>query len=91
MGRLLARDDDGTEGRGVSKKQMPIRNGSDRGSNFASIRKDADLLMVFSCMNGNKPMNVRYSTTPKGKRLTNSYVNGRWSGITKSVMHITGA
>jgi hypothetical protein len=62
----------------------------DRGSNFASIRKDADLLMVFSCMNGNKPMNVRYSTTPKGERLTNSYVNGLLSGITKSVK-TTGA
>ena len=42
MGRIPARDDDGIEGRGVSKKRMPICNGSDRGSNFASIRKDAD-------------------------------------------------
>ena len=90
MGRIPAKDDDGIEGRGVSKKRMLIRNGLDRGSNFASIRKDANLLMVFSCVNGNKPMNVRYSTTPKGERLTNSYVNGLLSGITKSVK-TTGA
>jgi len=74
----------------VSKKRMLICNGSDRGSNFASIRKDANLLMVFSCMNGNKPTNVKYSTTPRGKRLTDSFVNGLLSGITKSVK-ITGA
>ena len=48
------RDDEDIEGRGFSKKRMPICNGLDRGSNFASIRKDADLLMVFSCVNGNK-------------------------------------
>ena len=41
--------------------------------------------MVFSCVNGNKPTNVRYSTIPRGKRLTDSYVNGLLSGITKSV------
>ncbi len=91
MGRTLARDDDGIEGRGFSKKRMPICNGLDRGSTFASIRKDADLLMVFSCVNGNKPANVRYSTTPIGERLTDNYVSGLLSGITKSVMQITGA
>ena len=90
MGRIPARDDDGIEGKGVSKKRMLICNGSDRGSNFASIQKDADLLMVFSCMNGNKPTNVRYSTIPRGKRLTDCYVNGLLSGITKSVK-IAGA
>lgn len=84
-GRIPAKDDDGIEGRGVSKKRMLICNGSDRGSNFASIQKDADLLMVISCVNGNKPTNVRYSTTPKGERLTDSYVNWLLSGITKSV------
>ena len=46
--------------------------------------------MVFSCVNGNKPMNVRYSTTPKGERLTDSYVNGLLFGIIKSVI-TTGA
>ena len=85
MGRIPAKDDDGIEGKGVSKKRMLICNGSDRGSNFASIRKDANLLMVFSCVNGNKPMNVRYSTTPKGERLTDSSVNGLLFGIIKSV------
>ena len=90
MGRIPAKDDDGIEGRGISKKRMLICNGSDRGSNFALIHKDANLLMVFSCVNGNKPMNVRYSTTPKGERLTNIYANGLLSGITKSVK-TTGA
>ena len=90
MGRIPARDDDGIEGKGVSKKRMLICNGSDRGSNFASIRKDANLLMVFSCVNENKPTNVRCSTTPKGERLTDCYVNGLLSGITKSVK-IAGA
>jgi len=42
MGRISARNDDGIEGRGVSKKRMLICNWSDRGSNFASIRKDAN-------------------------------------------------
>ena len=73
-GRISARNDDGIEGRGVSKKRMLICNGSDRGSNFASIRKDANLLMVFSCVNRNKPMNVRCSTTPRGVRLTDSFL-----------------
>jgi hypothetical protein len=58
----------------VSKKRMLICNGLDRGSNFASIRKDANLLMVFSCVNRNKPTNVRYSTTPRGERLTDSFL-----------------
>jgi len=85
MGRNSVRSYDNIEGRGFSKKRMPICNGLDRGSNFASIRKDADLLKVFSCVNWNKPANVRYSTTPIGERLTDSYVSGLLSGITKSV------
>jgi hypothetical protein len=42
-------------------------------------------------VNGNKPMKVRYSTTPTGERLTDNFVSGLLSRITKSVMHITGA
>jgi hypothetical protein len=42
-------------------------------------------------MKGNKPTNVRYSTTSIGERLTDNYVSGLLSGITKSVMQITGA
>ena len=86
MGRTPARDYEGIEGRGFSKKLMSICNGLDRGSNFALIRKDADLLMVFSCVNGNKLTNVRYSKTPIGERLTDSHDSGLLSRITKSVM-----
>lgn len=64
------------KGIGFSKKRMPICNRLDRGSNFASIRKDADLLMVSSCVNGNKPTKIKYSTTPICERLTNNFVNG---------------
>jgi len=42
---------------------------------------------VFSCVNGNKLTKVRYSTIPIGERLTNNYVSGLLSRITKSVMH----
>lgn len=91
MGRTPVREDEGIEGRGFSKKRMSICNRLDRGSKFASIRKDANLLMVFSCVNGNKPMKVRYSTTPIGERLTNNFVSGLLSRITKSVMQITDA
>jgi len=45
MGRSPARDNKGIEGIGFSKKRMPLFNGLDRGSNFALIRKDADLLV----------------------------------------------
>lgn len=65
---------------------MLICNGLDRGSNFALIRKDANLLMVFSCVNGNKLTNVKYSKTPIGERLTDSNVSGLLSRITKLVM-----
>jgi len=60
-------------------------------TNFALIQKDADLLMVFSCVNGNKLTNVGYSKTPIGERLTDSNVSGLLSRITKSVMQITDA
>ena len=73
-----AKANDNVEGIGFSKKRMPICNGLDRGSNFASIRKDADLLMVFSCVNGNKFTNVGYSNTPTGERLTDIYVSERY-------------
>ena len=90
-GRNFVRSNNDKEGRGFSKKRTLICNRSDRGSNFASIRKDADLLMVFSCVNGNKLTNVRYSKTPTGERLTDSNVSGLLSRITKSVMQITDA
>ncbi len=65
---------------------MLIRNGLDKDSNFALIQKDSGLLMVFSCVNGNKLTNVRYSKTPVGERLTDSHVSELLSRITKSVM-----
>jgi hypothetical protein len=43
----LAKANDNVEGKGFSKKRMPIRNRLDRGSNFASIRKDANLLFRY--------------------------------------------
>ncbi len=43
-GRNSAKSDNGAEGRGESKKQMTICNELYRGSIFALIRKDADLL-----------------------------------------------
>jgi len=43
----LAKTNDNVEGKGFSKKRMPIRNRLDRGSNFASIRKDANLLFRY--------------------------------------------
>ena len=60
-GRDSAKRINGIEGRGFSKKRMLFCNGMDRGSNFALTRKGADLLMVFSCVNGNKLTNVRHS------------------------------
>jgi len=44
QGRNLAIDNDDAEGRGRSKKQMSICNELNRGSKFALILKDADLL-----------------------------------------------
>lgn len=43
-GRNSAKRNDGAEGRGESKKQMTVCNELYRGSIFALIRKDADLL-----------------------------------------------
>jgi hypothetical protein len=44
LGRKSAKINNGTEGRGESKKRMTIGNKLYRGSEFASVRKDADLL-----------------------------------------------
>ena len=71
-GRNSVRRDDGAEGRGNGKKQMTICNELYRGSRFALTRKGADLPVVFHCMNGGKPINVRYSTTLKSERLTDA-------------------
>jgi len=43
-GRNSAKSNNGAEGRGKSKKQMTVCNELYRGSRFALIRKDADLL-----------------------------------------------
>ena len=43
-GRNSAKSNNGTEGRGESKKRMTISNKLYRGSKFALIRKDANLL-----------------------------------------------
>ena len=43
-GRNSAKSNNGTEGRGESKKQMTVCNKLYRGSEFASVRKEADLL-----------------------------------------------
>ncbi len=43
-GRNSARSNNGAEGRGESKKRMTICNELYKGSRFALIRKDADLL-----------------------------------------------
>ena len=81
MGRKPARADDGSEGSGNGKKRMPVCNGLDRGSNFASTRKGADLPTVFHCMNGGKPVNVSNSTTPKSERLTDMKPKIQWNKI----------
>ena len=43
-GRNPVKGNNGAEGRGESKKQMTVCNELYRGSRFALIRKDADLL-----------------------------------------------
>jgi len=89
MGREPARADDGSGGSGNGKKRISVCNGLDRGSNFASTRKGADLPTVFHSMNGCKPMNVRYSTTLKSERLTDAQcVNGLQARITKAVINV---
>jgi len=71
-GNDLARGNDGKEGRGNGKKRMATCNELYRGSKFALTRKGADLPVVFHCMNGGKPINVRYSITLKSERLTDA-------------------
>ena len=71
---------------------MTICNELYRGSRFALTRKGADLPMVFHCMNGGKPMNVRYSTTLKSERLTDAQcVNRLQTGITKAIIEMITA
>lgn len=43
-GRNSVKSNNGAEGRGESKKRMTVCNEMYRGSRFALIRKDADLL-----------------------------------------------
>ena len=81
MGRKPARADEGSGGSGNGKKRMSVCNGLDRGSNFASTRKGADLPTVFHCMNGGKPVNVSNSTTPKSERLTDMRPKIQWNDI----------
>jgi hypothetical protein len=63
----------------------------DRGSNFALIRKDADLLMVFYCMKGGKLLNVSISTlSTQDKKLTDAQLFQKrktidWNQVEKSV------
>ncbi|MCD4808980.1 MAG: hypothetical protein K8R17_03690, partial [Methanosarcinales archaeon] len=71
-GNDLARGNDGSEGKGIGKKRKATCNELHRGSRFALTRKGADLRVVFHCMNGGKPINVRYSTTLKSERLTDA-------------------
>jgi len=83
------RINDGIVGRGIGKKRMAACNELYRGSKFALTRKGADLPVVSCCMKGGKPVNVRYSITPKtGERLadTRKSVNGLQTGITKAVI-----
>ena len=83
---------DGIVDKGNGKKQMTSRNELYRGSKFALIRKNADLPLVFHCMNGCKPMNVRYSTTLKSERLIDAQsVNRLQTGITKAIIEIITA
>ena len=92
LGRNSVRRDDGAEGRGNGKKQMTICNELYRGSRFALTRKGADLPVVFHCMNGGKPINVRYSTTLKSERLTDAKcVNRLQTGITKAIIEMITA
>ncbi|WP_157206081.1 hypothetical protein [Methanosarcina vacuolata] len=70
---------------------MSICKGLNSGSNFALIQKNANLLMLFSCVNRSKLTNVRYSKTLIGERLTDSNVSWLLSRITKSIMQIADA
>ena len=89
LGRSSVRSNEGADGIGIGKKRMTACNELYRGSKFALTRKGADLPVVFCCMKGGKPVNVRYSITPKtGERLadTRRSVNGLQTGITKAVI-----
>jgi len=84
LGRNSVRGDDGAEGRTCNELY--------RGSKFALIRKGADLPVVFHCMNGGKPINVRYSTTLKSERLADAQcVNRLQTGITKAIIEMITA
>ena len=72
LGNDLVRGNDGSEGRGIGKKRKAICNELHKGSKFAFARKGANLPVVFHCMNGGKPINVRYSITLKSERLTDA-------------------
>jgi len=86
------RANDGIVGIGIGKKQRTPCNEVYRGSRFALTRKGADLPMVFHCMNGGKPINVRYSTTLKSERLTDAKcVNRLQTGITKAIIEMITA
>jgi len=66
LGNDLIRGNDGSE------KRKAICNELHKGSKFAFARKGANLPVVFHCMNGGKPINVRYSITLKSERLTDA-------------------
>ncbi len=88
-GRNFARGNDGMVGRGDGKKRRVTCNELYIGSRFALTRKGADLPVVFHCMNGGKPVNVRYSTTLKSERLTDAQcVNRLQTRITKAVIEM---
>ena len=58
FGQEACEGDDGAEVRGIGKKRKATCNQLHRGSKFAFIRKDADLPVVFHCMNGGKPIEM---------------------------------
>ncbi len=92
LGRDSVRRNDGAEGRGIGKKRMTTCNELYRGSKFALTRKGADLLSVSCCMKRGKPVNAKYSITPKtGERLadTRRSVNGLQTRITKAVIKMS--
>jgi hypothetical protein len=91
-GRSSVRSNEGAEGRGIGKKRMTTCNELYRGSKFALTRKGADLLSVSCCMKRGKPVNAKYSITPKtGERLadTRRSVNGLQTRITKAVIKMS--
>jgi len=91
-GNDLARGNDDLEGKGIGKKRKATCNELYRGSKFALTRKGADLPMVFHCMNGGKPTNVRHSTTLKSERLTDAQcVNRLQTRITKAIIKMITA